>query len=135
VVLVLAVAIGAIKLVQKQIEKMTGKVGVPVAVETVGTGSLMQQVELSGRVASEECKSYFAAVTAKVAACDIKAGDIVKSGEQLMSFDVADLEQQLEEQKLQQKQAKLGADITITNVNDTQQKAAEAATNFEEAEQ
>ncbi len=135
VVLVLAVAIGAIKLVQKQIEKMTGKVGVPVAVETVGTGSLMQQVELSGSVASEESKSYFAPVTAKVAACDIKAGDIVKSGEQLMSFDVADLEQQLEEQKLQQKQAKLGADITITNVNDTQQKAAEAATNFEEAEQ
>ncbi len=134
VVLIILIPTIMATVLKDQIAKLTGKIGTAVTVEEATTGSLSQTVEISGTVQTEESKTYFAPVSAKVLSCDIKQGDIVKSGEKFVEFDVDDLKEQLEKAKLEQQVSLIGSDIAITQVNSGQAKVAEAAAELPEYE-
>ena len=120
-------------LLKKQMSKLMGSVGTPVEVELAQSGSLTQVVELSGSVQSEETKTYFSPVSAKIGSCDLEAGDLVKAGDMLVTFDTAEMEQQLETARLEQQVSTYGADIAIRTVDTAQQKAGEAQVKYDEA--
>ena len=133
IILILAVVVAVPTIIKKQVQKVMGGVGTPVDAETVQLGSLSQVVELSGIVQSEESKTYFAPVSAKIDNCDLKEGDLVKAGDLLTGFDTSDLEQQLEVANLEQQVSTYGSDITIRAVEAAQQKAGEAQVKYDEA--
>ena len=134
--IVAAIAVPVIlkTVVQKQMSKIMGNIGTPVDVEIAETGSLSQIVELSGSVQSEETKMYFAPVTAKIESCEFQAGDLVKAGDKLVTFDVSDLQAQLETARLEEQVSTYGSDIQIKTVDTAQQKANEAQVKYDEAE-
>ena len=88
IILILAVVVAVPTIIKKQVQKVMGGVGTPVDAETVQLGSLSQVVELSGIVQSEESKTYFAPVSAKIDNCDLKEGDLVKAGDLLAGFKI-----------------------------------------------
>ncbi|MCR5337858.1 MAG: efflux RND transporter periplasmic adaptor subunit [Lachnospiraceae bacterium] len=135
-IILVAIAIPTIlgTVLKNTLSKAAGKVGTPVTVETAVKGSLTQQVEISGTIATEGEKTYYSPVSAVISKCDLKTGDTIKKGDMLVEYDIEDLQKQLEDAQLQQKASLIGSDIAIKSVNVSQQKAAEAAKNYEEAE-
>lgn len=107
--------------------------GVPVEVTEALKGDIAQTVETSGVVASEETKTYFADVTAKVDQVTVTPGQMVKKGDMLLAYDVTDLEKMLQQSELETKVSTLGADAAIAGINAAQKKASDAATNYEDA--
>ena len=107
--------------------------GTPVEVTEALKGDIAQVVETSGTVASEETKTYFADVTAKVNQVTVTPGQAVKQGEVLLAYDVEDLEKAVQQAELETKISTLGADAAIIGINEAQKKAADAATNYEDA--
>lgn len=107
--------------------------GTPVEVKEAFRGSIAQTVDVSGTVASEETKTYFADVTAKVDTLAVAPGQFVKKGDVLLSYDTEDLEKMMQQTELETKISTYGADAAIIGINHAQQKAAEAATNYEDA--
>ena len=77
---------------------------------------------------SEESKTYFAQVGATIGELHVKAGDSVKTGDLLLSYDTADLERALKQTELEAQVSAYGADITVASVDHAQQKAAQAQT-------
>jgi RND family efflux transporter MFP subunit len=108
--------------------------GVSVSVARALKGNIVQTVDTSGPVESEESKTYFADVSAVIASLPVKAGQTVKAGELLVSYDTAELEKTLEQVQLETKINSLGADAAVIGIDSTQQKVAEAAQNYDEAE-
>ena len=136
ILIVLGISIPLIlsAVLKKQMAKLMGNVGTPVDVETAVKGSLSQELEISGQIQTEETKSYFAPVSATVATCDYKPGDIVKAGDMLVTFDTSDLQEQLENAKLEEQVSDIGSDITVMKLNESQQDASEAEQKYKEAE-
>ena len=79
-----------------------------VTVETtdVALGSIENILSISGTVQSGETKSYFAEVSAKIDQLNVKAGDKVKSGDVLYTFDQDALDLAEKNAELAIKQAK-----------------------------
>ena len=72
--------------------RSSGEEAVPqVEVVKAEIGDVQQTVEASGTVVSEESKTYFSPVNAKVDKVDFKEGDTVKAGTELVAFDKKDL--------------------------------------------
>ncbi|MBQ8527326.1 MAG: efflux RND transporter periplasmic adaptor subunit [Lachnospiraceae bacterium] len=122
----------AIVMVAKMSEAMMG-MGTPVEVTEALKGSIAQTVETSGTVSSEETKTYFADVTAKIDALEVSQGQYVKRGDVLLTYNTEELEKMMEKAELETKISTYGADAAITGINHAQQKAAEAAVNYEDA--
>ena len=59
---------------------------------TVETGDVTEIVETNGTVVSGEQKVIFSPVNANVEVADFQVGDLVKAGEQLVTFGLKDLE-------------------------------------------
>ena len=76
--------------------KMSSGVEMVPQVEVVKAeiGDVQQTGEASGTVVSEESKTYFSPVNARVDKVDFKEGDIVKAGTELVAFDRKDLERE-----------------------------------------
>ena len=64
-----------------------------VNVAAVSTGEVMQSIEGSGTVKSEEIKTYFSPVSATVDQFDLKVGDTVEAGEMLLTYNEKELNQ------------------------------------------
>ena len=107
--------------------------GTPVTTVQALKGDLTQTVDTSGSVASEESKTYFAQVGAMIGELNVKAGDSVKAGDLLLSYDTTDLEQALKQTELEAQASEYGADITVTTVEHAQQKAAQAQTDYDDS--
>lgn len=122
----------AIVMVAKMAEVMTG-MGTPVEVTEALKGNIAQTVETSGTVASEETKTYFADVTAKVDTLAATPGQPVKKGDVLLTYNTEDLEKMMKQTELETKISTYGADAAIVGIENAQQKAAEAAVNYEDA--
>ena len=67
-------------------------------------------MEASGTVVSEESKTYFSPVNAKVDKVDFKEGDTVKAGTELVAFDKKDLEREQKKADLNVESGKLEHD-------------------------
>ena len=70
--------------------------------------NVQQTVETSGTVVSEEQKTYFSPVNAKVDVADVKEGETVKAGTKLIEFDQKDLEREEKKAELNVKKWKAG---------------------------
>lgn len=124
IVIVVAVAIAGSK---------GSDVAMPVSVAEVLKGDITQTVDASGSVESEETKVYFSDVSAPVRGLDLVVGQQVKAGDVLLSYDTTGMENTLKQTELEAQITKTGADVSITGIQVSEQKATEAAANYEEA--
>lgn len=70
------------------------------AVQKSSKGSIQEIVEVSGTIDSENSKAYYSSVTATINELDIKRGDKVREGDQLLTYDTSDLNTAVEQAKL-----------------------------------
>ena len=89
--------------------------------------NVQQTVETSGTVASEEQKTYFSPVNAKVDVADLKEGETVKAGTKLIEFDQKDLEREAKKADLNVESGKLDMKNTLNKSAEAVQKQQNAA--------
>ncbi len=70
---------------------VTASAGTAIETAVASTGQLNCELELNGKVESLEKKSYFACVNGRIGSVAVKEGDLVKSGDLLMSYDMEDI--------------------------------------------
>lgn len=109
--------------------------GLPVETVTVSSGSIVQEMEFSGTVVTEEAKVYFAPVSGKVESVNVAVGDGVKAGDALLSYDMEELEQNDALADLSAQAEAYGIDATMTSINDEQSKQVQAVADYDEAMQ
>lgn len=107
----------------------------PVSVATVSGGDLVQQMDFSGTVMTEETKVYFAPVAGEVATVEVTPGDLVKSGDMLLTYDLEALEEISRESELQAKAEGYGIDATMQTIQKSQSDYAKAVKDYDEAMQ
>lgn len=91
--------------------------------------NVQQTVETSGIVVSEEQKTYFSPVNAKVDVADVKEGEMVKAGTKLVEFDQKDLEREEKKAELNVKSGKLDMQNTLNKSAEAVQKQQNAQRN------
>ena len=92
-------------------------------------GNVQQTVETSGTVVSEEEKTYFSPVNAKVDSVSLKEGDTVKAGTKLVEFDQKDLEREEKKADLNVESGKLDMQNSINKSDQAVQKQKNAQGN------
>lgn len=107
----------------------------PVSVATVSGGDLVQRMDFSGTVMAEETKVYFAPVSGEIATVEVTPGDLVKSGDMLMTYDLEALEEISRETELQAKSEGYGIDATMQTIQKSQRDYAKAVKDYDEAMQ
>ena len=91
--------------------------------------NVQQTVETSRIVVSEEQKTYFSPVNAKVDVADVKEGEMVKAGTKLVEFDQKDLEREEKKAELNVKSGKLDMQNTLNKSAEAVQKQQNAQGN------
>ena len=91
--------------------------------------NVQQTVETSGTVVSEEQKTYFSPVNAKIDVADVKEGETVKAGTKLVEFDQKDLEREEKKAELNVKSGKLDMQNTLNKSAEAVQKQQNAQGN------
>ena len=91
--------------------------------------NVQQTVETSGIVVSEEQKTYFSPVNAKVDVADVQEGEMVKAGTKLVEFDQKDLEREEKKAELNVKSGKLDMQNTLSKSAEAVQKQQNAQGN------
>lgn len=107
----------------------------PVSVATVSSGGIVQNLDFSGTVMTEETKVYFAPVSGEVESVEAAAGDAVKAGDSLLTYNLKKLEELNTESMLQAKAEGYGIDATMQTILTNQKEQAEAVKNYDEAMQ
>ena len=91
-----------------------------VMVRSAEEGTVEQTVDTSGTVKTEQQKTYFSPLAAKVEACKVQEGDAVEAGQVLLTYDAQDLENRKKEAALQNDEAYYGYKNTMDkNSKDT----------------
>lgn len=98
-------------------------------------GTVEELVSTSGVVASEEVKTYFAPVTGKISEVLVEAGDVVKAGDLLISYDMDEMAETLEQARLQYISGNSSYNGSLADSKDAQAKLTEADTNISVLEQ
>ncbi len=89
-------------------------------------GSVEELVSLSGVVESEEVKTYYAAVSGMLSEVSVEAGDMVKTGDILVTYDMEEMKEVLEQARLQYLSGNNSYQDSLADNTDAQQKLAEA---------
>ncbi|MEG0961582.1 MAG: HlyD family efflux transporter periplasmic adaptor subunit [Lachnospiraceae bacterium] len=92
----------------------------------VETGDVAETVETSGTVISGQQKVFFSPVNAMIGEVNFKVGDLVKSGDTLVTFNLTDLEKQNQKAELTAKAGELGYQDTLNKSKDAAQKQEDA---------
>ena len=130
----LVVGIVAILVVGSILSKgMASSMPIPVMVRTVEVGDLAQTLDTSGNVESEEVKNYFAQVNGEIQTLNAELGTSVKTGENLLTYDVTKMEQAAKLASLEAEATGYGIEASVTTMNHSQKKAVEAAKDYEDA--
>lgn len=79
-----------------------------VSTETVVSASITQTVEVEGHIESENEKAYYAQVSAPVESFSLENGDLVETGEILVSYDTEELDRNVVQAKLQSQALQCG---------------------------
>ena len=91
-----------------------------VMVRSAENGTVKQTIDTSGTVKTEQQKTYFSPLAAKVEACKVQEGDAVEAGQVLLTYDAQDLENRKKEAALQNDEAYYGYQNTMDkNSKDT----------------
>lgn len=88
--------------------------------------NVQQMVESTGTVVSEEQKTYFSPVNAKVDAAKLKEGETVKAGTKLIEFDQKDLEREAKKAELNVESGKLDTQNTLNKSAEAVRKQQDA---------
>ncbi len=87
------------------IQSMMPKPPQQVLVSSAQLGSIEQTIETSGTVTTEERKTYYSPIEAKIGECPVKVGDMVKAGDVLLVFDEEDLAVREQKASLEEQEA------------------------------
>ena len=91
-----------------------------VMVRSAEKGTVKQTIDTSGTVKTEQQKTYFSPLAAKVEVCKVQVGDAVEAGQVLLTYDAQDLENRKKEAALQNDEAYYGYQNTMDkNSKDT----------------
>lgn len=91
-----------------------------VMVRSAEKGTVKQTIDTSGTVKTEQQKTYFSPLAAKVEVCKVQEGDAVEAGQVLLTYDAQDLENRKKEAALQNDEAYYGYQNTMDkNSKDT----------------
>ena len=91
-----------------------------VMVRSAEKGTVKQTIDTSGAVKTEQQKTYFSPLAAKVEVCKVQEGDAVEAGQVLLTYDAQDLENRKKEAALQNDEAYYGYQNTMDkNSKDT----------------
>ena len=91
-------------------------------------GSVEDIVNVSGVVESEEIKTYFAPVNGELLEVSVEAGDVVKAGDMLITYDMEEMAEILEQARLQYISGNNSYNDSLADNTDSQQKLTEANT-------
>ena len=108
----------------------SGNAGVMVSTTNAFRGDIEENVSTSGKVASEEKTVLFAPVSGRLSEINVAAGDAVKAGDVLMTYDMDQMEQRLQETTLQQTKSNASYNSTMTENSKSTAKLNEANTNL-----
>ena len=108
----------------------SGSAGVMVSTTNAFRGDIEENVSTSGKVASEEKEILFAPVGGRLNEVNVAAGDAVKAGDVLMTYDMDQMEERLQEATLQQTKSSASYNSTMTENSKSQAKLNEANTNL-----
>ena len=108
----------------------SGNAGVMVSTTNAFRGDIEENVSTSGKVASEEKKVLFAPVSGRLNEINVAAGDAVKAGDVLMTYDMDQMEERLQEAALQQSKSNASYNSTMTENSKSNAKLNEANTNL-----
>ncbi len=108
----------AVVIVGFAVSRMLTPAALPmVSVRSAQVGNIEQSVDASGTVTTEESKTYFSPVSAKVSECKVQAGDAVAAGDVMLVYDAQDLEERQKEAELQNDEAKYTYENTVGKSN------------------
>ncbi len=93
---------------------------------TVEKGNVSETIETNGIVVSGEQKTIFSPVNAQVETADFQAGDLVKEGQKLVTFDLKELESQNQKAELNVRAGQLGYQDTVDKSNEAAVRQAQA---------
>ncbi len=93
---------------------------------SVEKGDVSEFVETNGTVISGEQKTIFSPVNASVETAEFTVGQLVKAGEQLVTFNLKDLEQQNQKAELTVKAGELGYQDSVNQSNKAASRQAQA---------
>lgn len=99
-----------------------------VSTETVVSAAITQTVEVEGHIESENEKAYYAQVSAPVESFSLENGDLVETGEVLVSYDTEDLDRNVVQAKLQSQALQCGYAGSVQQSKEMTQAYEEAKT-------
>ncbi len=102
-----------------------------VTTTTAIRGDLQDSVNTSGTVESEEKKVVFAQVNGKIEEVKVQAGDAVRNGDILVSYDMEEMDKLLEQARLQQAKSSAVYNGAMADNAKSQTRLKEANTNLE----
>ena len=108
----------------------SGNAGVMVSTTNAFRGDIEESVSTSGKVVSEEKTVLFAPVNGRLNDINVAAGDAVKAGDVLMTYDMDQMEERLQEATLQQTKSNASYNSTMTENSKSEAKLNEANTNL-----
>ena len=88
-----------------------------VMVRAAQTATLEQTVDTSGTIKTENRKTYFSPLSAKISECRVSVGDAVAAGDVLIAYDAADLQSRIQEASLQNDEAYYTYQDTVDKSN------------------
>lgn len=110
--------VAAVVIVGFAVSRMLTPAALPmVSVRSAQVGNIEQSVDASGTVTTEESKTYFSPVGAKISECKVQAGDVVAAGDVMLVYDAQDLEERQKEAELQNDEAKYTYENTVGKSN------------------
>lgn len=110
--------VAAVVIVGFAVSRMLTPAALPmVSVRSAQVGNIEQSVDASGTVTTEESKTYFSPVGAKISECKVQAGDAVATGDVMLVYDAQDLEERQKEAELQNDEAKYTYENTVGKSN------------------
>ena len=109
---------------------MAGKQAAIVTTTHAARGDLQESISTSGTVSSRETKVIFAPVAGNLGEVKVAAGDSVKAGNLLISYDMEQMEDTLRSASLQNESSTAGYQGTMADNSESQAKLNEADTNL-----
>ena len=94
----------------------SGSAGVMVSTTNAFRGDIEENVSTSGKVVSEEKAVLFAPVGGRLNEVNVAAGDAVKAGDVLMTYDMEQMEERLQEATLQQTKSNASYNLSLIHI-------------------
>ena len=108
----------------------SGSQGAVVTTTNATRGALQESISTSGTVAAEQVKVFFAPAGGKLEKVHVAAGDAVKKGDVLISYDSTALDRDFRQASLQQAKTNASYDSAVSENAKNQAKLLEADSNL-----